>query len=269
MDRASRDHLRDEVQRLRGYWHPFHEGLLDLSPDYLEAYLRFQNAPAVAGNLDPKVCEFVYIAVDGAVSHLYASDAARHIQMALDKGATKAEILEVIQLATLSAHMSLEAGMPALFAAMRAAGQEPDTALTAEETARKQSFIELTGYWPEWADGLFRYAPHFIDAYLRYAEILRLARQASVPGHMAPVIAFLGSDAASGLNGQIIGARGSELYLYGHPSPARGLSSRAGWSAQWLETHLADAWAPFLFPLEVITDVFNWAPAPGSSPSDP
>ncbi|WP_323015409.1 SDR family NAD(P)-dependent oxidoreductase [Devosia sp.] len=99
-------------------------------------------------------------------------------------------------------------------------------------------------------------------------ENLRRARLASVPEHMAPVIAFLGSDAASGLNGQIIGARGSELYLYGHPSPLRGLSSRQGWSAPWLETNLAGAWAPFITPLEVITDVFNWAPVPGSSPTD-
>lgn len=99
-------------------------------------------------------------------------------------------------------------------------------------------------------------------------ENLRRARLASVPEHMAPVIAFLGSDAASGLNGQIIGARGSELYLYGHPSPARGLSSRSGWSAQWLETNLAGVWTPFLTPLDVITDVFTWAPVPGSTPSE-
>lgn len=99
-------------------------------------------------------------------------------------------------------------------------------------------------------------------------ENLRRARLASVPEHMAPVIAFLGSDAAAGLNGQIIGARGSELYLYGHPTPVRDLSSRAGWSAQWFDDNLADVWTPFLTPLEVITDVFRWAPVPGSAASD-
>lgn len=100
-------------------------------------------------------------------------------------------------------------------------------------------------------------------------ENQRRARQASVPGHMAPVIAFLGSDAASALNGQIIGARGGELYLYGHPTPARDLSRQAGWSADWLEQNIPETWAPFLTPLEVITDVFRWAPVPGSSPTEP
>lgn len=169
--RMDREELRSEVERLRGYWHPFHQGLLDLSPDYLEAYLRFQNAPAEAGNLEPKVCEFIYIAVDGAVSHLYASGAARHIEMALDKGATEKEVLEVIQLTTLSAHLTLEAGVPALLDEMRAAGMQPQIALTPEQQSRKDAFVGLAGYWPDGADGMFRYAPQFIDAYLRYAEI--------------------------------------------------------------------------------------------------
>jgi len=171
MDAAEREKLKAEVERLRGYWHPFHQGLLDISPDYLEAYLRFQNAPAEAGNLEPKVCEFIYIAVDGAVSHLYASGAARHIGMALDKGATEAEVLEVIQLTTLSAHLTLEAGMPALLEQMQAQGMPPDVTLSAAQSARKEAFVALTGYWPEGGDGLFRYGPRFVDAYLCYAEI--------------------------------------------------------------------------------------------------
>lgn len=100
-------------------------------------------------------------------------------------------------------------------------------------------------------------------------ENLRRARLASMPEHMAPVVAFLGSDAAAALNGQIIGARGSELYLYGHLSPQRDISSRQPWSAPWFDEHLTAAWTPFLTPLEVITDVFRWAPISGSASPDP
>ncbi|MBE7734104.1 carboxymuconolactone decarboxylase family protein [Devosia faecipullorum] len=163
--------IKSRIERLRGYWHPFHQGLLELSPDYLDAYLAFQHAPFVSANLEAKVCEFIYIAVDGAVSHLYASGAARHIEMALAKGASKAEVLEVIQLTTLSAHMTLEAGMPALLAGMGEAGLDATVSLNSEQQARKDSFVELAGYWPEGGDAMFVYAPHFVDAYLRYAEI--------------------------------------------------------------------------------------------------
>lgn len=97
------------------------------------------------------------------------------------------------------------------------------------------------------------------------AEKLRLARQASMPENMAPVVAFLGSDAAQGLNGQIVGARGNELYLYSHLKPFRDMRNDAGWTAGWLGENLAQAWAPFQTRLDVITDVFSWAPAPGAS----
>ena len=44
--------------------------------------------------------EFIYIAIDGAVSHLYESGLRRHIEDALRAGATKEEVLQVIMLAT-------------------------------------------------------------------------------------------------------------------------------------------------------------------------
>lgn len=171
MNQTARQQLKDDVIRLRGYWHKFHDGLMDMAPDYLAAYLSFQNAPAVSANIEPKVREFIYIAADGAVSHLYGTGAARHIEMALDKGATEAEVLEVIQLTTLSSHMTMEAGMSALTAQMEAAGLNEDIVLDAAQQARKHAFEALTGYWPEGGDALFVYAPDFIDAFLQYAEI--------------------------------------------------------------------------------------------------
>ena len=78
-----RDKLKAEVIARRGYWHPFHEGLLELCPEFLAAYLAFQDGPARSGHLEPKVREFIYIAIDGAVSHLYERGLRRHIEDAL------------------------------------------------------------------------------------------------------------------------------------------------------------------------------------------
>ncbi|WP_169196746.1 SDR family NAD(P)-dependent oxidoreductase [Devosia sp. MC1541] len=97
------------------------------------------------------------------------------------------------------------------------------------------------------------------------AEKLRLARLASMPENMAPVVAFVASDAARQLNGQIVGARGNELYLYSQPRPVRDVRSTAGWSQEWFEENLAQAWAAYQTKLEVITDVFSWAPAQGAT----
>lgn len=171
MDTVSREKLKADVIALRGYWHRFHDGLLSAAPDYLSAYLQFQHAPAATGRIESKVCEFIYIAADGAVSHLYATGAARHIEMAIEKGATEAEVLEVIQLTTLSSHMTMEAGMGALVRQLALAGLVDQITLSAAQEDRKASFVALVGYWPEGGDALFRYAPDFMDAYLKYAEI--------------------------------------------------------------------------------------------------
>ena len=97
-----REALKAEIIARRGYWHPFHEGLLELAPEFLQTYLHFQDAPARSGHLEPKVCEFIYIAIDGAVSHLYERGLRRHIEDALRLGATKEEVLQVIMLAKWS-----------------------------------------------------------------------------------------------------------------------------------------------------------------------
>lgn len=112
--KIDKENLRTQIQSARGYWHPFHEGLLEHAPEYLQAYLEFQDAPAQSGFLDPKVREFLYIAADCAVSHLYTTGLARHIELAFDAGATPAEVLEVIQLTMLTSHAPHDMGLPLL-----------------------------------------------------------------------------------------------------------------------------------------------------------
>ncbi|WP_439499522.1 SDR family NAD(P)-dependent oxidoreductase [Bosea sp. (in: a-proteobacteria)] len=90
--------------------------------------------------------------------------------------------------------------------------------------------------------------------------ILARSRAASQPDQMAPLAVFLASDAAAGVNGQVIGARGNELYLYGQHRPVRMLHAAEGWTAQALAERVPTAWAASLTPLERITDVFRWAP---------
>jgi alkylhydroperoxidase/carboxymuconolactone decarboxylase family protein YurZ len=174
MESASKLTLKEEIQEKRGYWHAFHQGLLDLSPAYLRAYLDFHQAPFLSGNLEPKVCEFIYIAADAAVNHLFTPGIGMHIDMALQKGATVREVLEVIQLTMLAAHSSHVAGLPILVEELVRAGyplEEVFRPLTADEQAAKGSYIATTGHWPEGADALFRFAPGFAAAFMAYGEI--------------------------------------------------------------------------------------------------
>jgi len=75
---------------------------------------------------------------------------------------------------------------------------------------------------------------------------------------VAPLALFLASDAAAEINGQIIGVRGNELYLYSQPRPVRTLHRAEGWTVEALEAQFLPAWGKSLVPLEETQDVFAW-----------
>ena len=78
------------------------------------------------------------------------------------------------------------------------------------------------------------------------------------PDQVAQLAAFLASDAASGISGQIMGARGNEIYLYSQPRPIRTLHSGDGWTVEKLAERLVPAFQSSLTPLERTRDVYSW-----------
>ncbi len=75
---------------------------------------------------------------------------------------------------------------------------------------------------------------------------------------IAPVAAYLVSDEAAAINGQIIGVRGNEVYLYSQPRPIRSIHNGDGWSLDSLNDTMAGAFGPSLTPLETYGQVFSW-----------
>jgi alkylhydroperoxidase/carboxymuconolactone decarboxylase family protein YurZ len=102
-----------EAQRATGDWNPFWSQLEELDPDYLEAFLRFRSVPQ-NGPLPQKYKELIFIAINVATTHLWSSGARRHMANALEAGATKEEILEVIQLTSIMGIHSMTMGVPIL-----------------------------------------------------------------------------------------------------------------------------------------------------------
>ncbi|NYT60255.1 carboxymuconolactone decarboxylase family protein [Alcaligenaceae bacterium] len=120
-DRQQR--IKDEFIEKRGYWDEFWDGLLKLSPDFFEAYLQLSAIPWTKGTLEPKVKEFIYIAIDAATTHLYEPGLRIHIRNALKHGATKEEIMEVYQLTSVLGMHTCTMGVPVLIDELAKAGQ--------------------------------------------------------------------------------------------------------------------------------------------------
>ena len=93
--------LREAFIAERGFWAPPFEAILDADPDFFAAYLELSAIPVRHGYLEPKVRELILVAVDAATTHLHADGTRAHIRAALRHGATRHEVMEVLELATL------------------------------------------------------------------------------------------------------------------------------------------------------------------------
>jgi alkylhydroperoxidase/carboxymuconolactone decarboxylase family protein YurZ len=111
---AMRQDLKAKFTQNRGYWNDFWEGLLRLDPEFFAIYLEFSSIPWKKGKLEPKIKEFIYIAIDAATTHLYEPGLRIHIQNALRYGATKEEIMEVYQLTSVLGMHTCTLGVPVL-----------------------------------------------------------------------------------------------------------------------------------------------------------
>jgi alkylhydroperoxidase/carboxymuconolactone decarboxylase family protein YurZ len=116
--------LKQDFVEARGYWNPFWEGLLSLDPDFFEAYLEFSSVPWRKGVLEPKVKELIYTAIDAATTHLYEPGLRQHIRNALRYGATKEEIMEVLELVSVLGIHACTLGVPVLIEELEAYEQE-------------------------------------------------------------------------------------------------------------------------------------------------
>jgi alkylhydroperoxidase/carboxymuconolactone decarboxylase family protein YurZ len=160
--------LKQEFIANRGYWSPIWDDVLDLSPDYFQAYCDLSSVPWKQGVLAPKVKEFVYIAIDAATTHLYNTGTRIHIANALRHGATREELMEVLMIASVLGIHTMTESVPILMDVLKAAGKDPKLSrrkLTPEQQRIKAEFERNRGFWPEVFEPVLHFAPAYFKAY--------------------------------------------------------------------------------------------------------
>lgn len=119
---ARRLEVKKDFEEKRGYWNPFWDDILQLDPEFFDTYTAFSSVPWVSGVLEPKVKELIYTAFDVACTHLYVKGLRAHIKNAIGYGATREEIMEVIELASVIGIHAATVGVPILVEELAAAG---------------------------------------------------------------------------------------------------------------------------------------------------
>ena len=103
-----------KARRASGNWNPDWEPFARLDPAWTEKALAMAIAPAVSGALDARTIELVRIALDASCTQLDAAGVRRHVRRALEAGATQAEIVAVLQLASLQGLHTMRLAAPIL-----------------------------------------------------------------------------------------------------------------------------------------------------------
>ncbi len=109
-----------------GNWHMDWDPFVKLDPAWTEKVLGMVISPTVAGALDAKTIHLIGLAIDASCTHLYAPGIRRHIQRALDAGATREELTAVLQLCTLQSLHSVCVGGPILLEELERAAKPQD-----------------------------------------------------------------------------------------------------------------------------------------------
>lgn len=107
--------VKEEFIRTRGFWNEQREPILRLMPRYFAALSQVSTASWRRGSLTVKERELICIAIDCTVTHMYEPGLVIHIRNALKSGATREEILEVFQLASVIGLEGYILGAQALF----------------------------------------------------------------------------------------------------------------------------------------------------------
>lgn len=170
----TKEQLKEEFIKNRGYWSKFWEDVLELDSNFFSTYSRFSSVPSKNNALSAKIREFIYIAIDASTTHLYLPGLKLHMENALALGATRDEIMEVLELTSVLGIHTCTMGVPILMDELRKMGRgdEVDNIEYGDhEKALKESFIKNRGYWSPFWDDMLKLSPEFFECYLDFSSV--------------------------------------------------------------------------------------------------
>ena len=173
--------------------------LQEWNPDWAEKYRKMNTNPWNNGVLPVKLIELICLALSSACTNLQPEATRRHIRAALAAGATREEILMVLEMSCLLAIHCCSLGAPILLEEAKEVGTAPSGRGRGEPTPSCDKMREI-GQWNTAWDPFFELDPVWTDQFFGTAlglyqggvispkdvELLSIAFDASVTHMYAP-----------------------------------------------------------------------------------
>lgn len=142
------------------------------SPELFHALLNLATVPDRRGALSPRDAALIGIAVAGNPTSMNADRLRVQVSAAIAAGATRDQILDTLQMASVLGVHSLTVGIAELANALTLLGDDPMLRpLTAEQLQHRARFEARRGYWHESWDEMLALDPDMFGAYLEYSSL--------------------------------------------------------------------------------------------------
>lgn len=164
--------LRNQFERLHGYWSEDVDAALNADPHYFAGYLKMADVSLGSTHLDPKVRALVMVVANASVTLLKPQEVRRNIKVALNAGATKDEVREALELASSSGIHAYWSCISLFMEQVEEHGFSLDEVFPKDvhyETLKKD-FIATRGVWSEGVEAMARPSPAFFEGYTEWTS---------------------------------------------------------------------------------------------------
>jgi len=115
---AAQQKMKDDFIATMHYWPDWLEWACKAMPDFAEVYCRVATRPWKTGTLTPKERALVSVAIYTAPTTVHEPSIREHVRLALQHGASGAEVLDAVRLASGIALHTMAVGAPAAVKAL-------------------------------------------------------------------------------------------------------------------------------------------------------
>ena len=140
-------------------------------PTLHAAYEGLADAAWEGGDLSSVTKQLLLVAAVGTASEPDRGALAAQVRNALEVGASRAQVREVLAVASILGVHSSIIGTPILLDEMSKLGLETPDATRPEVAEVREEFIERRGYWSDLWEAVAAFDSQFLRAYLDYSSI--------------------------------------------------------------------------------------------------
>jgi len=113
-EKADQQRVKEKFIKRRGWWNEIWDPVLALDHEFLEKHTNVSGMHNERWSLDPKLKQFIYVAIDMSTTQLYTMGAQVHMASAIEHGATREELMELMELVNHQGYDTMTLGLPIL-----------------------------------------------------------------------------------------------------------------------------------------------------------